>query len=175
MAPEQPQQNNQQQQGFNLFGAQKKPQQQNGTNLAEIAGELNNVSRRLRLLEERYSGMRHKSQVMEQNMLKNNKDIKKDVRVMSEQLDDFHREINSLKDNFKIMISEIKECAKRDDVKILQKYIDMWEPIQFVTRREMIKLIRDNVESQFDDLNIRLQQEDYIKEQIKLQLEDYKK
>ena len=51
----------------------------------------------------------------------------------------------------------------------------MWEPINFVTRNEMGKLIKDNVEAQFEDLNIRLQQEDYIKEQIRLTLADFKK
>lgn len=160
--------------GFNLFGGGKKPDPNNSGSIAEFVGELNNISRRLRIIEERYSGLRRKVTVIENNMLSSNKKNVTEIKANQEQLDDFHHEVNKMKENFKIMISEIKECAKRDEVKVLQRYIDMWEPIQFVTRREMYKLIRDSVESQFDDLNIRLQQEDYIKDQIKLRLEDKK-
>jgi hypothetical protein len=98
-----------------------------------------------------------------------------EIKANQSQLDDFRKELNDMKEKFKMMISEIKECAKRQEVDVLKKYINMWEPINFVTRNEMMKLIKDNVRSQFEELNIRLQQEDYIKEQIKLNLKDVKK
>lgn len=159
--------------GFNLFGSPKKPEQ--SANIAEFVGELNNVSRRLRVIEERYSSLRKKTQVTDQNMLESNKKMMTEIKASQGQLDDFRKELDDMKEKFKIMINEIKECAKRDEVQVLSKYINMWEPINFVTRNEMMKLIRDNVEGQFEDLNIRLQQEDYIKEQIRISLGEFKK
>ena len=80
-------------------GAQKKKEDPY-KHLAEIAGELTNVARRLRVLEERYTGLRKKSQITEQNMLSTNKKMMTEVRASESQLDDFRRDLNSLKDNF---------------------------------------------------------------------------
>ena len=129
----------------------------------------------MRVIEERYTGLRKKTQVTDQNMLTSNKKMMTEIKAGQSQLDDFRKELDDMKAKFKIMIGEIKECAKRDEVQVLNKYINMWEPINFVTRNEMGKLIKDNVEAQFDDLNIRLQQEDYIKEQIRILLGQFKK
>lgn len=160
-------------QGFSLFGPQKK--KGDGVNIAEFVGELNNISRRLRVIEERYVGVRKKTQVTDQNMLENNKKMMTEMKASQQELDEFRKELDDMKEKFKIMISEIKECAKREDVQVLNKYINMWEPINFVTRNEMMKLIQDNVEGTFEDLNIRLQQEDYIKEQIRIALGKFKR
>ncbi|MFC1754326.1 hypothetical protein ACFL96_13200 [Thermoproteota archaeon] len=159
--------------GFSLFGSPKKPEA--NVNLAEYVGELNNIARRLRVIEERYIGVRKKTQVTDQNMLNSNKKVMTEIKASQSQLDDFRKELDDMKEKFKIMINEIKECAKRQDVNVLSKYINIWEPIRFVTRNEMSKLIRDGVEAQFEDLNVRLQQEDYIKEQIRMALGEFKK
>jgi hypothetical protein len=45
--------------------------------LAEISSNVNNVSRRLRILEERYSSLRKKTQLTDQNILNSNKEIAK--------------------------------------------------------------------------------------------------
>ncbi|MBU0461213.1 MAG: hypothetical protein KJ574_01365 [Nanoarchaeota archaeon] len=156
--------------GFTLFGGGAPKKKEEEANIAEFVGELNNIARRLRVIEERYLGLRSKTQVTDQNMLSSNKKLMTEIKTNQAQLDDFRKEMDDLKEKFKIMIQEIKECAKRNDVQILSKYINMWEPINFVTRNEMMKLVKDNVEAQFEDLNIRLQQEDYIKEQIRLVL-----
>jgi len=37
---------------------------------------------------------------------------------------------------------EIKETAKLEDVKVLENYVNLWNPIQFVTRQEVEKLIK---------------------------------
>lgn len=142
--------------------------------VSDIAGELNNVSRRLMVLEERYTNARKKMQVTDQNMLNNNKKLMTEIQTAHAEMDDMKKQVSDLVDKLKIIVRELKECAKRQDVEVLQKYINLWEPIKFVTRDTVGKMIQDQVEAQFKDLNIRLQQEDYIKEQIRLIMKDMK-
>ena len=142
--------------------------------VSDIAGELNNVGRRLMVMEERYSNIRKKTQVTDQNMLNNNKKMMTEVQTIHSEMDDIKKQITDVIDKMKIIVRELKECAKSQDVAVLQKYINLWEPLNFVTRDSVDKMVKDQVESQFKDLNIRLQQEDYIKEQIRLIIKDMK-
>jgi hypothetical protein len=142
--------------------------------VSDLAGEINNIGRRLMTIEERYTNLRKKTQVTDQNMLASNKKFMTELGASHAELDEFKKQLNDIVEKMKIVVRELKECAKHQEVEVLQKYINIWQPINFVTRDTVTKLIQDEVESQFKDLNIRLQQEEYIKEQIRLALRDLK-
>ena len=138
--------------------------------MSDLAGELNNISRRLMVLEERYSNLRKKTQVTDQNMLNSNKKVMTEIQTNHSEIDEVRKQIADMVDKMKIIVRELKDCAKKQEVDVLNKYINIWQPINFITRDTAMKLIKDEVENQFKELNIRLQQEDYIKEQIRLAL-----
>jgi predicted RNase H-like nuclease (RuvC/YqgF family) len=145
-----------------------------GKSVSDLAGELNNISRRLMVIEERYTNLRKKTQVTDQNMLASNKKTMTEIQATHGEIDDLKNQLKEMVDNMKIIVRELKECAKRQEVEVLQKYINIWQPMNFVTRDTVIKMVKDQTEAQFKDLNIRLQQEDYIKEQIRLMMKDLK-
>ncbi len=153
-----------------FFGGKAKGPADLGKSVAELAGELNNVSRRLMILEERYMNLRKKSQVTDQNMLANHKKIMTEVETTNSDLDDLKKQTTDIVGKLKIMVRELKDCAKHNEVQVLQKYINLWEPVNFVTRNSVFKMVKDQVEAEFKDLNIKLKQEDYIKEQIRIAL-----
>ena len=156
--------------GGGLFAPKPKQGVDLNKAVSDVAGELNNVSRRLMVIEERYTNLRKKTQVTDQNMLANNKKFNTEVQTVHEGMDELKKEIADIVDKMKIIVRELKDCAKHQEVEVLQKYINIWEPVNFVTRDTVIKMVKDQVEAQFKDLNIRLQQEDYIKEQIRLHM-----
>ncbi|MFH1064869.1 MAG: hypothetical protein V1729_07325 [Candidatus Woesearchaeota archaeon] len=157
-----------------LFAPKPKPGADLSKSVSDIAGEVNNLGRRMMVIEERYTNLRKKTQVTDQNMLNSNKKIMTEIQTMHSQLDDFKKQLDDIIEKMKIIVRELKECAKRQDVDVLQKYINIWEPINFVTRDTVTKMIAEQVDAQFKDLNIRLQEEKYIKEQIQLVLRDLK-
>ena len=54
---------------------------------------------------------------------------------------------DEMKQKFDLIGSELSDTAKRQDVIVLEKYINLWEPLNFVTRNEVEKLINSIVES----------------------------
>ncbi|MBW2964545.1 hypothetical protein KY363_03725 [Candidatus Woesearchaeota archaeon] len=157
-----------------LFAPKPKPGTDVSKNVSDLAGELNNVSRRLMVIEERYTNLRKKTQVTDQNMLASGKKVTSEFQAVHEQVDELKKELEDTIDKLKIIVRELKECAKSQEVEVLQKYINIWQPVNFVTRDTVLKMVKDQVEAQFKDLNIRLQQEDYIKEQIRIIMRDLK-
>jgi len=147
-----------------LFGNQKPAAPSNPLN--DVVLQLNDVSRRLIILEERYMNLRKKTQLTDQNMLENNKATNKQVADAKDSMTLFRRDISDVREKLKSIAGELTTCAKQQEVQVLSKYIDMWNPAGFVTRNEIYKLIKEQVESTMMDLNLKIQQEEYIKQQI---------
>ena len=119
---------------------------------SDITSQIANLNRRLRLIEERYDGLRKKIQLIEQNMLKQSKTLSQETRATSSDLIEMRRSIEDLRGKARLMVKELMDCAKADELKVLQKYIDFLEPLQYVTRTEADKLIREIVQEKIDEM-----------------------
>jgi hypothetical protein len=108
-----------------------------------ISKNVNNVAANLRILEERYSTLRNKSQVSEQSMISMEKDIRADIRLLSDDLLDLKRNLSDIKDKLRLISGEVGNLVKKEDFKVVERYVDMWQPMNFVTRNELSKLVDD--------------------------------
>lgn len=114
--------------------------------IADISNQINNLSRRLRMLEERYTNLRKNSELTEQNILKTNKVVQRETSVITSDLTELRRDFIDLKDKVKLIVKELVECAKSEDVKVLERYINLWDPMKFVSKDEVMKIVEDKLE-----------------------------
>lgn len=125
--------------------AQPRPQkhQTPGFNVQGLTDQINTVSRRLKVLEERYTNIDRRIQMGEQNMLNSHRSLKKEFKATSDEIVELKKELNKIKETMKLIISELKKCAKIDDVKVIEKYINLWDPLKFVTRNQVEKIVNE--------------------------------
>lgn len=109
----------------------------------KIFEELSMINRRLKLLETGFANTRSKLENIENNEVENNKENRKDIRVLQQENDDINSILREIKENLKILITELKEKAQKQEVKTIQSYLDMWSPVQFVTANQARKLAKD--------------------------------
>ena len=114
----------------------------------EVSKQLRELNKRVRILEERNTTLRKNLQVTEQNMLSENKKLTTDVRAFSTELDEVRKEMNDLKQHLHILDRQMQETAKSEEVKVLEKYINLWEPLNFVTRNEVEKVVKEALDKQ---------------------------
>ena len=120
-----------------LFSHEKKPN-------AGPSGALDHISelgRRLRTLEERYTNLQTKSQVMGQNMLHSHKRLLNEIKTTNLDIREVKKDLQEIKERLLSLIAELQSCAKKEEVKVLQKYVNMWDPMNFVTRNEIKDII----------------------------------
>jgi len=110
--------------------------------IADVAGQVNNLSRTVKTLEDRFSTLHKKSQVTEQNMLSNDKKIIGDIKVMTSEMMDMKADLADLKEKLIMLVKELKMSATKEDVGVIQKYLGYWEPLNFVTRNEFEKALQ---------------------------------
>src|SRR4030042_3056623 len=99
----------------------------------KISKNVNNVAANLRIMEERYSTLRNKSQISEQSMISLEKDVRGDIKLLSEDLVELKRSLNDIKDKLRLITAEMKNLVKKEDFRVIEHYVDMWQPMSFVT------------------------------------------
>jgi hypothetical protein len=105
--------------------------------------QLNNLAARLRLSEERYVELRKKLVVIEQNMLANHKRVMGEVKAFSDETNDVKRVIHEIEDRVVSLIKEIQLTAKREDIEVIRKYVELWNPMKFATVGQVEKICRE--------------------------------
>ena len=111
--------------------------------MADLTEEIRNISRRLKVSEERYTNLRTKVELTEQNMLSRDKQISTEIKTTNVDVHELKKELAEIKERMLMLIKELQTCAKREEVKVLEKYINLWEPVNFVTRNEVEDIIKD--------------------------------
>jgi hypothetical protein len=109
----------------------------------EVLTQLRDESRRLRMLEERFVSLRKSLQVNQQDGLSKHKKSTIEIRNITKEIDALKKDFNSLQDKITLVVTEMQQLARKDDVVTLQKYINLWEPIHFVTRNEVQRVVEE--------------------------------
>ena len=50
---------------------------------------------------------------------------------------------NNTYEHEKFKFDKAFECAKKEHVKVLEKYINMWEPVNFVTKKDVEDIVKN--------------------------------
>lgn len=109
----------------------------------EVLTQIRDESRRLRMLEERFVSLRKSLQVNQQDGLSKHKKSTIEIRNITKEIDALKKDFNSLQDKITLVVTEMQQLARKDDVITLQKYINLWEPIHFVTRNEVQRVVEE--------------------------------
>jgi hypothetical protein len=104
---------------------------------------VNEIANRLRILESKQSLLSEKMLVMNQNMIEEYRKTLKDVKVMDAEIKDLKKELENVKNIVRHFSEEAGKFAKQSDVKVLEKYIKLWDPLKFVTEKEVRKIIKE--------------------------------
>jgi predicted nuclease with TOPRIM domain len=101
----------------------------------------NIVNSRLTLLEDRYNTVRERLSFAEKSLVDNRDSLNKKIKVLDGEISDIHMAVNELKESILSLEEEIKSAAKESDVRVIDKYLELWEPLEFVTREEVNKAL----------------------------------
>ena len=121
-------------------------QQQEVADLSGVTSDVNTLSRRLRLLEEGFTNLRRFFQVTEENIIAKNKHFSAEIKTLTSDINEIRKEIQELKDKLLLVIKELQTVARKEDVKVLEKYINLWNPIKFVSQNEVEQIINEILE-----------------------------
>jgi chromosome segregation ATPase len=115
------------------------PDEQIGVDYTQAINELAN---RLRVLEGKQSLYSEKLLVMNQNMIEEYKKTLKEIKATDMEVRELKNDIKNIKNIIKHLTDEADKFAMKNDIKVLEKYIKLWDPIQFVTEKDVQDMIQ---------------------------------
>jgi len=120
-----------------LFAKQKHKQQ------PQVGPQLTTLATRLKLTEERYNNLQKRHHLTEESLLSFEREIKTDLRVMTKQLVQVRQKVSEINTKVDMMLGELANVVQKHEFKVLENYLNLWQPMQFVTRDEAKRLIDD--------------------------------
>ncbi|MFH1332148.1 MAG: hypothetical protein ABIH63_02585 [archaeon] len=108
-------------------------------NLSYVLSDLN---ARVRVLESKYSLFGERLLVINQNMIEEYKKTIRDIKTIQGELSEVKKEVFYLKEVLSDLNKEFDVFARKDQVKVLEKYINLWNPMSFVTEKDVINIIK---------------------------------
>ncbi len=106
---------------------------------------LSDMNARVRVLESKYSLFGERLLIINQNMIEEYKKTIRDMKSMQLEVSELKKEIFYLKEVLSDFNKEFDMFARKDSVKVLEKYINLWNPMNFVTEQDVIGIIKREV------------------------------
>jgi len=101
-----------------------------------------NMIGRIRDIENKVVILRDRIFVTDQNMVGEYRKTNMDLRNIGNELKEIKADITKLKQTIKHMIEEVEGFARKDELMVLEKYINLWNPLNFVTDKEVEQIIK---------------------------------
>ncbi|HII14973.1 MAG TPA: hypothetical protein HA362_01560 [Nanoarchaeota archaeon] len=97
---------------------------------------------RVRILESKYTLMSERLLIVNENMIEHHKKLTKDIKVVDMEIRDMKNDLERVKNILKHLSEEAANFSRKDEVKLLEKYIKMWNPINFVTETDVKNILQ---------------------------------
>lgn len=112
------------------------------TPFESLSSSITGMGSRLRVLEERYSNIRKKTQMTDQNLLDFEKDIRTDIKSLNVDLLEIKRSVSEINENLIQISAELKKSVRQPEFRVVEKYVDMWQPMNFLTKDEFARFLK---------------------------------
>ena len=104
----------------------------------------NEIVGRLRINESKITALRERLLVTDINMIDEYKRLSEEIKNINSEIMEIKNAMQSLKETMQDIIKNIERFASVEDVKVLERYINVWNPLNFVTEKEVRQLIQEN-------------------------------
>jgi|SRR3989344_6225071 len=99
---------------------------------------------RIRVNEARMANIRERLLVTDNNSISEFRKMSAEMREVNNELKQVKVELFRLRETIRDMVKEFGNFARSQDLRVLEKYINMWSPLNFTTEKEVIRLIKEN-------------------------------
>ncbi len=103
---------------------------------------ISELGARVRTLENKYNLLGERLLIVNQNMIEEYKKLIKELRILTQGIHEVKADILTVKETTNTIIREMENFAKKEQLKVLEKYIDLWSPIKFVTDEQLQEALK---------------------------------
>ncbi|HLD00788.1 MAG TPA: hypothetical protein VJC39_03525 [Candidatus Nanoarchaeia archaeon] len=92
-------------------------------------------------IEGKMNNLLRQTDLVKGDLLKKNKLLIEEVKLLNEELLEVKRQQEKTIQKMDLIIKELKQTAGIEEVETLKKYIGFWNPLNFVTQRDLERTV----------------------------------
>ena len=105
--------------------------------------QTSNVIGRLKLVEERMSVLRNHLNVIDNSLIEKHKATIAELRSVEDDVRTLRADADEVKDLTGRLLKRLEEFASKEEIKVLERYVELWRPMDFVTRTEVESIVKN--------------------------------
>lgn len=109
---------------------------------SDISYVINDLNSRMRLMESKYNLFGERLLVVNKNMIEEYKKILEKQRSLQEEMREIKNTVETLRDIMKKIEKNSGMFARKEDLKVMEKYMELWNPLNLVTEDDVINIIK---------------------------------
>ena len=112
------------------------PQKVSPEGSGNVLGVIAKLNRRLSLIENRVDNVRDQVELIETNLVDKHKSATSGLSELNNKIKDFNSKIIDLKNENMRLSSQLSNFATKQDVQVLERYINFWNPLDISKGRK---------------------------------------
>jgi len=104
---------------------------------------LTDLNTKFKDLEERHNLLKEKVLLLGQSFLKQQEHLNKEISVLKDELKESKLDIDRTKEAVQHIIRESSDFARKEELKTLERFMKIWEPLRFVKEEEVKRMISE--------------------------------
>ena len=107
----------------------------------QIAALLSDFASRVKALEERYNILRERVLVLTSTHVDQERSLREDLMLLESDAKNVRDTIEDIKEKTDHIVSELANFVRREELRSVEKYIKLWEPLKYVTKEEVKSIV----------------------------------
>ncbi len=96
-------------------------------------------------LESKVNNLIREVDIIKNDFIKKNNEFKKEMKSVNGDFLEFKHEQEKTLQKMDLIIKELKQTAGIEEVMIIKKYIDLWNPLNFVTQKDLQRVVDERI------------------------------
>lgn len=119
----------------------------------------------LKALEAKVNSLVREMDLLKNDAIKKSTMLRKDFKTLQDDVVELRHEQEKVMRQMDLMIKELKQTAGIEEVMTLRKYIDLWNPLTFVTQRDLERMIDAKLMALGVKKQVLVEKQQYLKEE----------
>ena len=98
------------------------------------------------MLEDRNANLTRREQLTDQNLIEGTKKIHAEMRSHTDELQELRQKLHEIEEKIGLIIREFQNVPRKEDMKVLEKYVTLWNPMDFITRTQVERIVAELME-----------------------------
>jgi hypothetical protein len=116
-----------------------------GTN--ELGALLSEFNVKISDLESKHELLRERVITLGDSFIKNRERLKKEINFVKDELREIKNSLHELDEKVSQIINETENFARKEELRLLERYMKLWEPLKFVKAEEVKEMIDDAIKN----------------------------